>query len=187
MSRERFVELMTPALTRFSQDLKSVLRMVEDPEIDDESRIEAAGALLHVISSSGVIPGVRGVLRHLGDVLLIRLVLNDVRERSPNAFQKHAQQLPEMLEPLSDELGAMHAYLDDRVSVLERAVAKFPKLNHQGHQASACVEDTESSMWLYDAVHEALIDEIDFDEEDVIRELKQVDRILAPLASRVRR
>jgi hypothetical protein len=32
-----------------------------------------------------------------------------------------------------------------------------------------------------------LIDEIDFDDEDVARELKQVDRILAPLASRVGR
>jgi hypothetical protein len=60
-------------------------------------------------------------------------------------------------------------------------------LNHQGHQAAACIEDTESSTWLYDAVHEALIDEIDFDEEDVARELKQVDRILAPLASRAGR
>ena len=49
------------------------------------------------------------------------------------------------------------------------------------------MEDTESSTWLYDAVHEALIDEIDFDEEDVERELKQVDRILAPLSSRVAR
>ena len=187
MSRERFVELMTPALTRFSQDLKSVLRIVEDPEVDDESRAAAAGALLHVIFSSGVIPGVRGVLRHLGDVLLIRLMLNDVRERSPDAFEKHAQELPEMLEPLSDELDAMRAYLDDRVSVLEKAAENFPKSNHQGHQASACVEDAESSTWLYDAVHEALIDEIDFDEEDVVRELKQVDRILAPLASRVPR
>jgi hypothetical protein len=187
MPRERFVELMTPALTRFSQDLTSVLRIVEDPEIDDESRAAAAGVLLHVIFSSGVIPGVRGVLRHLGDVLLIRLVLNDVRQRSPDAFQKHLQELPEMLEPLSDELDAMRAYLDDRVDVLEKAVETFPKLNHQGHQASACVEDAESSTWLYDAVHGAQIDEIDFDEEDVVRELKQVDRILAPLASRVQR
>ena len=186
MSRERFVELMSPALSRFSQDLKSVLRIVEDPEVDDESRVAASGALLHVISSSGVIPGVRGVLRHLEDVLLIRLVLNDVRERSPDAFEKHLQESPEMLEPLSDELDAMRAYLDDRVSVLEKAAEKFPKLNHQGHQATACIEDTESSTWLYDAVHEALIDEIDFDDEDVARELKQVDRILAPLSSRVR-
>jgi hypothetical protein len=184
MSRERFVELMSPALSRFGQDLKSVLRIVEDPEMDDESRVAAAGALLHVISSSGVIPGVRGVLRHLGDVLLIRLVLNDVRERSPDAFQKHLQESSEMLEPLSDELDAMRAYLDDRVSVLEQAAKKFPKMNHQGHQATACIEDTDT--WLYDAVHEALIDEIDFDEEDVVRELKHVDRILAPLSSRVR-
>jgi len=187
MSRERFIELMTPALIRFSQDLKSVLRMVEDPEIDDESRIAAAGGLLHVIYSSGSIPGVRGVLRHLEDVLLIRLVLSDVRERSADAYQKHLEESPEMLAPLSDELDAMRAYLGGRVTVLENVARKFPALSHQGHQAAACVDDTESSTWLYDAVHEALIDQIDFDEEDVVRELKQVDRILDPLSSRVGR
>ena len=187
MSRERFNELMTPALIRFSQDLKSVLRIVEDPDVDDESRVAAAGTLLHVISSSGAIPGVRGVLRHLGDVLVMRIVLDGVRKRSPDAFAKHLAASPEMLEPLSEELDAMNAYLGDRVTVLEKAVEKFPTLNHQGHQAAACVEDTESATWLYDAVHEALIDQIDFDEEDVARELKQVDTILAPLASRVGR
>ena len=31
------------------------------------------------------------------------------------------------------------------------------------------------------------LDEIDFDDDDVVRELKQVDRILAPLASRMKR
>ena len=187
MSRERFVELMSPALTRFGEDLKSVLRIVEDPEIDDQSRVAMAGGLLHVISSSGAIPGVRGVLRHLGDVLVIRIVMDRVRQSSPEAFQKHSEEFAEMLEPLSDELDAMRAYLGDRVLVLEKVVEKFPTLNHQGHQAAACVNDTESSTWLYDAVHEALIDEIDFDDEDVVRELKQVDSILAPLASRVGR
>ncbi len=187
MSRERFVELMTPALIRFSQDLKSVLRIVEDPEVDDESRIAAAGALLHVIFSNGAIPGVRGVLRHLGDALLIRLVLSDVRERSPDAFNKHEQVSPELFDPLSDELDAMRAYLGNRVTVLEQVVKKFPTLNQQGHEAAHCIADPESGTWLYDAVHEALIDEIDFDEEDVIRELKQVDQILAPLAARVAR
>lgn len=187
MSRERFIELMTPALTRFSQDLKSVLRIVEDPEIDDESRVAAAGGLIHVISSSGAIPGVRGVLRHLGDVLVLRIMLDEVRKRSPEAFEKHRSASPEMLDPLEDELEAMRAYLGDRVTALEAAVEKLPTLNYQGHQASTCVEDTESATWLYEAVHEALIDEIDFDDEDVIRELKQVDQILDPLTARVRR
>lgn len=187
MSRERFIELMTPALTRFGQDLKAVLRIVEDPEVDDESRVAAAGALMHVISSSGAIPGVRGVLRHLGDVLLMRIVLDGVRERSPEAFQKHVAASADMLEPLSDELAASRDFLGERMVVLEKAVEKFPSLNHQGHQASACIEDPEAATWLYDAVHEALIDEIDFDDDDVVRELKQVDRILAPLASRMKR
>jgi hypothetical protein len=187
MSRERFVELMTPALTRFSQDLKSVLRIVEDPEMDDESRVAAAGALLHVISASAAIPGVRGVLLHLGDLMLIRLVLDGVRQRSPNAFRKHLEKSEDMLQPLSDELEAMRGYLGDRVTVLEKIVEKFPTLSHQGHQASDCIDDAESSTWLYDAVHEVLIDQIDFDEDDVARELKQVDRILAPLTSRVGR
>jgi hypothetical protein len=187
MSRQRFIELMTPALTRFGQDLKSVLRIVEDPDVDDASRVAAAGSLMHVISSSGAIPGVRGVLRRLGDVLVLRLMLKEVRDRSPEAFQKHVEQAPEMLEPLSDELQAMAAYLGERVSVLQKAAEKFPTLNHQGHQAEACIEDPESATWLYDAVQEALIDEIDFEDEDVARELKHVDRILAPLASRIGR
>jgi hypothetical protein len=187
MSRERFIELMTPALIRFSQDLKTVLRIAEDPEIDDESRIAVAGGLLHVISAGGAIPGERGVLRHLGDALMMRIVLSGVRERSPTAFEKHANQSPDMFEPLSEELAAMHAYLGNRVTVLEKIVETFPTLNQQGHQAAACIEDPESSTWLYDSVHGALIDEIDFDEDDVIREMKQIDRILAPLASRVGR
>ena len=110
-----------------------------------------------------------------------------VRESSPKAFAKHLAHSPEMLAPLSDELDAIPEYLGDRVSVLEKAVEKFPTLNHQGHQATACVEDPEAATWLYDAVHEALISEIDFDDEDVVRELKQVDSILAPLASRIGR
>jgi hypothetical protein len=187
MSRERFVELMTPALTRFSQDLKSVLRIVEDPEIDDESRIVAAGGLLHVISSTAAIPGVRGVLHHLGDVMVTRLMLERVRAKSPEAFERHVAKSPEMLEPLSDELDAIRDYLGDRVTVLEGVVDKFPKLNHQGHQAASCIGDTESSTWLYDAVHEALIDEIEFDDEDVVRELKHVDQILDPLSARLGR
>jgi hypothetical protein len=187
MSRERFIELMTPALTRFGQDLKTVLRIVEDPEVDDASRIAAAGGLMHVISASGAIPGVRGVLQNLGDALLLRLVLEGVRQRSPAAFEKHQAASPDMLAPLSDELEATREYLGDRMGALEALVEKLPTLNHQGHQAAACIDDTEAATWLYDAVHEALIDEIDFDDEDVARELKQVDRILAPLASRVGR
>lgn len=127
------------------------------------------------------------MLRHLGDVLVIRLMLDRVRAGSPDAFARHVAQSPEMLEPLPDELEAMRNYLGDRIVVLEKVVDKFPKLNHQGHQATACIGDTESSNWLYEAVQEALIAEIEFDDEDVVRELKHVDQILDPLSARMPR
>lgn len=186
MSTERFIELMTPPLTRFGEDLNSVLRMVEDPEIDDQSRTALAGALMHVISSSGAIPGVRGVLRHLGDVLCLRMVFEQLRERSPEAFAKHAQQAPQLLGPLQEELDVMAAYLGERAKVLQRVVGKFPKLNHQGHSPASCVTDTEASTWLYDTVHEWLIDGLEFEEQDVARELKHVDDILPGLEAKLR-
>lgn len=186
MSSERFIELMTPTLTRFGEDLKSVLRMVEDPEIDDQSRTALAGALMHVMSSSSTIPGVRGVLHHLGDVLCLRLVFEQVRERSKEAFEGHAKQAPEMLGTLQEELDAAREYLGERLQVIQRAVDKFPKLNHQGHSSASCVADTEASTWLYDTVHEWLIDGLEFDETDVARELKHVDDILPGLEARLR-
>ena len=185
MSDNRFVELMQPNLIRFASDLKAVLRVVEDPEVDDETRIETAGALIHVISSGAAIPGVRGVLRRLSDVLVIRLVLDRGRERSPEAFEQHQADSPELLEPLGDELEAMNEYLGDRVKVLRKAVEKFSKANHQGHSAESCVRDTDSSNWLYDAVNEKLI-EVDLDEQEIARELKRVDQILAPLDAKLR-
>lgn len=181
MARERFIQAMTPALVRFGPNLKAVLRIVEDPEIDDESRTAMAGSLLHVISSGNTIPGVRGVLRHLGEVLLMRVNLIGVRERSPEAFAVHVAAEPDLLAELDEELEAANEYLGERIKAIEAVAEKAAKLNHQGHTAMACVHEPESSNWLYDAVHEALIDQFDFDESDVSRDLKGVDQILAPL------
>ncbi len=181
MARERFIQAMTPALVRFGPNLKAVLRIVEDPEIDDESRTAMAGSLLHVLSSGNIIPGVRGVLGHLGEVLLMRINLVKVRERSPEAFAAHVAADPDLLAQIDEELEAAGEYLGERLKAIEAVAKKAAKLNHQGHTASACAHDTESSNWLYDAVHEALIDQFDFDESDVARDLKGVDQILAPL------
>ena len=145
-----------------------------------------AGSLLHVISAGNAIPGVRGVLRHLGEVLLLRVNLATVREKSPEAFSQHVAASPELLEPLDEELEAAREYLENRIAVIEQVASKAAELNHQGHTASACVHDGESSNWLYDAVHEALIDQFEFDESDVARDLKGVDQILGPLEAKAK-
>ena len=184
MFQQRFIDAMSPALNRLAQDLKAILRLLEDPDIDDESRLSLAGGLLYVVSSPGAIPGVRGVLKHVGDIMLLRLELSEVRKRSPEAFDAQLQAFPELLEPLDEQLGAAQDYIGDGMKVLRAVVEKFPKVQHQGHTAESCVEDVN---WLHAEVHEALLDQIDFDEQDVARELKQIDKILGPLHAKAKR
>ena len=102
MPRDRFSELMEEAVIALPMHLKSVLRIVEDPDVDEASRAQLAGALLHVLSRGAAIPGVRGTLQHVGSVLLIRLALESARERSPDALQAHMEAEPEWaaLEPI---------------------------------------------------------------------------------------
>jgi hypothetical protein len=177
---------MGDAVIALPQDLKSVLRIVEDPEVDDESRVRLAGALLHVISEGTSIPGVRGVLQRVGTVLVIRLALAEARGRSPEAFARHLADSPELLEPLDEQLEVARAFIGDGMTVIEQVVEKLPTLSHQGHEARECVHDIEHSTWLYDTVHVALVESMEIDEDDVAREIKGSQQIPRALEARLR-
>jgi len=185
MSRVRFEQLVGEAIVSLAQDMKAVLRIVEDPEIDDVSRESAAGALIHVLSGPNVIPGMRGILGYVDDVLVLRLVLERIERSSPEAMARHREQSPELLEPLVEQLETVRAYLGTLVSVLEGAVDGLPKLTHLGHTPRQCVEDAEGTTWLYDEVQEAIVEQLEFDEDEVNREVKHVDRILEALRTRI--
>ena len=185
MAEDEFQEAMREAIMSLPQDMKAVLRIVEDPDLDDESRTLAAGGLLHVLSAHNAIPGQRGILAYVDDVIVLRLVLERLEVKAPEVMAKHREDSPELMEPLEGQMSAVREYLGDLLAVLDRAVDGLPKLNHQGHSAAACARDEDASTWLYDTVHEALVDELDFDEDEVARELKGVDKLRRPLEQRL--
>lgn len=187
MSRDRFAELMEDAVIALPSDLKSLLRIVEDPEVSEDSRIQLAGALIHVLSRGAAVPGVRGSLQHVGSVLLCRLALEKATEASPEAMASHMEAEPELLGPLDEQLKVAREFLGDGMSVLVESADKLDKLNFEGHSAEECVRDVDAGTWLYDAVHEALVEIIDIDEDDVHRELKGIGRIAKNLNARARK
>ncbi len=184
MPRHRFVEWLKEAILQLPQDMKAVLRVVEDPDLPDEARIAAAGALLHVLSGANAIPGVRGVLGYVDDVLLLRIVLQRIAEANGETMDKHRDGAPELLEGLQEDLALAREFLGDGMKVLERAADGLPKLTYQGHGAKQCVFDTDSGNWLYDSVYEAEVDRFEFDEDEVAREVKRVADILPTLQAR---
>ncbi len=175
---------MGDAVLTLPQDLKAALRIVDDQEVDDESRVAIAGALLHVIGEQTSIPGVRGTLQHVGSALLLRLVLERARKNAPEALARHTEESPELLEPLEEQLEVARGFIGNGMSVLEGLVDKVSSLNHKGHTAEQCVHDTESSTWLYDTVHVSLVETLEIDEDDVAREIKGADRIAKNLQAR---
>ena len=185
MARERFVEAVTEGILSLPQDMKAVLRIVEDPEVDDAGRVLMAGALLHVLSAHNAIPGQRGILAHVDDVLVLRLALERVQKTNPVSMARHREESPELFESADSQLEVSREFLGDLMQVLDEAVDGCPKLTHQGHDAKQCALDEEGSTWLYDTVQEAIVQELELDEDEVAREARNVDRIVPHLQSRV--
>ncbi|MGE0790667.1 MAG: hypothetical protein AB7S26_33645 [Sandaracinaceae bacterium] len=183
---QRFADAMRDAIVSLPQDMKAMLRIVEDPDLGDADRVLAAGALIHVLSAHNAIPGVRGLLAYVDDAIILRLVLERIEASEPELIAAHRADSPELFAPLAAQMDAVRAYLGERLAVLDKACDGLAEMSHQGHGAVECASTEEGTTWLYDAVHEALIRELEFDEDDVTRALKEVDKIIRPLDQRLK-
>ena len=184
MQEQDFTGVMLETILSLPQDMKAVLRIVDDPDLADEQRALAAGSLIHVLSASNAIPGMRGTLAFVDDVIVLRLVLERLEKAAPEVIKKHREDSPDLFEPLDEDLVAIRGYLGEAISVLDRVCDGLPKISHEGVSATECATDPDASTWLYDAVHEALVSGLEFDENEVARALKKVDQIRAPLEMR---
>lgn len=186
MAKEQFQNVMRDALVGLPQDLKAMLRIMEDPDLEDEQRVLVAGSLLHTLSEQNAIPGIRGILGRVGDVTVMRLVLERLEAAAPDIIAQHRKDSPDLLEPLVENMGVVREYLGGALAVLEKSTDQLPKVSFQGYSAIDCAKDEDAGTWLYDAVHEALVDgRLDLDEDDVDRELRGVARIKTALEQRM--
>jgi hypothetical protein len=183
-SRAQFIEFVKAAILSLPQHLKGALRFVDDPNIPDEGRAVAAGAILHWLSGSNTIPGVRGgPLSYVDDVLVLRLAYARIEAIAPEAMARHRADSPELYASLSADVQLVRAYLGDRIAVLDKAVERIGQMKHHGRTATQCIADEEASTMLYDEVQSALVD-LEIEEEAVNRALKQLDPALDGLRQR---
>ncbi len=187
MSRERFLQVVEQAILSLPSSLKTILRIAEDPDVPDEGRGVAAGTLLHWLSAANTIPGVRGLLGYVDDVLIIRFALEQLGSLEPTVVQRYREDSPELFDALADELDVIRKYLGPATSVFENAAAAIQKIKYKGYSVDQCLLDDDSVNWLYEEVQSSLI-ELDLEEEEVARVLnKGIDPIIDTLKKRVGR
>jgi hypothetical protein len=184
MSSERFTDFLRAAIVSLPQHLKAALRLMDDPNIPDEGRIVAAGAVLHWLSGSNTIPGVRGgVLSYVDDVLILRLAYAKIQSIAPDAMAKHCADWPELFSELAEEAALVRDTLGASVAVFDKAIERIGQQKHHGRSASQCVADEEAGTMLYDEVTSALVD-LELEEEAIGRALKQLGPVLDGLRQR---
>ncbi len=162
-----------------------MLRVAEDVEIPDEGRIAAAGSLLHWLSATNGIPGARGLLCYVDDVIIMRLVLEHLKKLAPEAMAKQADAAGPLITELDAWMADVRAYMGAGIQVLERAMGDAGKLKHKGHTPEECVRSEASGTWLYEEILAELVD-VDLPEDQVTRELRGLESIIKPLRDRSR-
>lgn len=185
MTLDRFSEALRDGMLSLPQDCKAMLRLAEDPDLDDEGRVLACGALLHVLSGANAIPGVKGTLAFADDVIVLRLATERIEKASPDVVAAHRADDPEVYEPMIEQLAAIRGHLGDLMVVLDRAVDALPKMQFEGHDARGCALDEESITWLYDSVHEAIVERLELGEEVVARAVKGAGELRGYLKQRL--
>jgi uncharacterized membrane protein YkvA (DUF1232 family) len=181
MVRDEFLAFLRGAILALPQSLKAALRVAEDPDIPDEARSLVAGAVVHWLSRTNTIPGVRGgALAYIDDVLVLLLAVERAMKLAPETAERIEQHAPELCETLVADLALSRQYLGPGISVLEHALDRVTKLKHMGRTAQQCVKDESAATMLYEELQAALVD-FDPQPEVVGRELKELDTVVDEL------
>lgn len=181
MVRDEFLTFIRGAILALPQSLKAALRVAEDPDIPDEGRALVAGAVIHWLSKTNTIPGVRGgALAYVDDVLVLMLALEHTQKLAPDAADRMLQHAPELVETLEEDLSLVRQHLGGGMSVLEQALPRVTKLKHMGRTAPQCVKDESAATMLYEELQSALVD-FDPTPDSVARELKDLDAMVEEL------
>jgi uncharacterized membrane protein YkvA (DUF1232 family) len=181
MVRDEFLTFIRGSILALPQSLKAALRVAEDPDIPDEGRALVAGAVIHWLSRTNTIPGVRGgALAYVDDVLVLLLALERTQGLAPDAPERLLQHAPEVVETMAEDLALARSYLGPAIGVLEQALSRVTKLKHMGRTAQQCVKDESAATMLYEELQAALVD-FELTPDSVARELKDLDTMVDEL------
>lgn len=175
--KDEFIEFLTRAISEMQTDVKILLEMFDDPELEEGGRVQAAGALLYLLAPGDLIPDTFGLVGQVDDTLVLRLTMDELLTRKPERKSHYAERYPEVFSHLEADLETSANYLGDIFPWLKKWLVRLPKIEFKGKRADELLEDVDAGTWLYDEINEALLD-LEYDDDEFNRELRRIDRIL---------
>ena len=185
MASEALRAFAVRALTSLVEDYRRVFDIVDEPELDESLRRMTAGLVAYAMSPGDILPDSMGILGHLDDAILYRMLLSRVRQHAPEVAAAQAARNPDLWDPLDADLEAVREFVgDDVFQWLYDRIADFPSLVHRGRALADLDLDSEDSGWLRDELNESLV-RVDIKPDAARREARKADAILPRLRQRM--
>ena len=145
----RLLETLSRGLVSLPFDLKVLLEAVSDADLEHAVRVMAAAAVVHIINPKD--GNVDPPVRHVEDVVLLRLTLARIGKEGGEGAEAFRQRFAENYGTLDEELQTFRRafgdevvdWLDSRWSALQKAVYVKKKI-------PMFVDDEEVGTFLYD-------------------------------------
>ncbi len=131
-------------LTGFQDDIKTFLRVVyDDQELDDELHAQATATVLYALAPGDVIPDSMGPLGYVDDALALRILVEETRLRAPERFATYGERMPEIIEPLADDIAISKEWLGDLYEAFRARILQTDKIEYKGKRVRDTISDPE--------------------------------------------
>jgi uncharacterized membrane protein YkvA (DUF1232 family) len=149
-----FFDLLTKWLRSLPTDVKIVVKMIGDDELDMKARTLAVGTVLYILSPIDLIPDIIPVLGYIDDAIIMRIVLVVITEIDPERAIYYRVKYPEMFEPLERQIQILKETLGALYSWLRAIIDRLPKRHFHGKPAEEVVNSKDAQEEMFDEVME---------------------------------
>jgi len=143
-----FLDTVSQALISLPFDLMVLLEAVADADLEHPVREIAAATVVHIITPKD--GNVDAPVRHLEDVILLRLALAKIATEGGEGAAAFRERFADNYANLDAELGTFRQALGDVVDWLDSRWGNMQKVLYARKKISMFVDDEEVGTFLYD-------------------------------------
>lgn len=131
-------------------DIKVLIVMIGDDELDMRARSLAVGALVYIIASIGLIPDAIPVLGYVDDVLVLHIALAVILQIDPKRTEHYREKYPETIGAMDERVGLLTNALGALYSWLKAFVENLVQRRYKGRSAEEVARSEKAREEIFD-------------------------------------
>jgi uncharacterized membrane protein YkvA (DUF1232 family) len=165
-----FFEILVSWLVSLPTDLKILVEMVGDDELDMRARSLAVGTIVYILAPIDLIPEKVPVLGYVDDAIILHIAVAIAVQIDPDRGRYYREKYPQTFGELDQQIELLRETLGSLYSWLTALVENLTKRRFRGQSAEDVVSSEQLQEDVFDAAMEYAAD-VSVDAEAIRRAL----------------